>query len=142
MSKFVFSLQKLLDLKISQLDILKIDILKASNEVNNLKEEVSKIGNEIKSSQDIMEKRMNVISEFMQWMDYVQSLYEKRKNLIIEVGKAEDKLFKLRSDYIAIYREKKALENLKGIQKSQYDLEQLRESQNTIDELGVQRKIN
>lgn len=140
MNPFKFSLQKLLDLKKSQLDILKIDILKVSNEVSNLKAEISKIGNEIKISQNTMEEKMNAISEFRQWMNYVQSLYEKRKTLIMEVGKAEDKLMKLRNDYISLYREKKALENLKSLQKSQHDLEQLKESQNVIDEFGIQRK--
>jgi flagellar export protein FliJ len=45
----------------------------------------------------------------------------------------------LKESYVSIYREKKAFENLKSIQKSQYDLEKLKEDQKIIDEIGMQK---
>ncbi len=140
MKAFYFSLQKLLDLKVSQTEILKIDILKISNKINALKKEITSLDTEIKSSQDAIEKGMNKVNDLKQWINYIQSLYVKRKNLTLEVAKTEDKLMELRKEYVKIYMEKKSLENLKKIKKSEHDLEELREMQNSIDEFAQRKK--
>ncbi|HEU23616.1 MAG: flagellar export protein FliJ [Mesoaciditoga sp.] len=137
---FYFSLQKLLDLKISQIEILKIEILKTSNTINDLKKEILSLDNEIKFSQDSMEKGMNTINDLKQWVNYIQSLYVKRKNLTLEVAKIEDKLAELKKEYVKIYMEKKSFENLKKIKKSEHDLEELKEMQNSIDEFAQRKK--
>lgn len=140
MKSFYFSLQKLLDLKDSQLELLKTEIVKTSGIVDTLKKEIVAIDKDIKTSQDTMERGINTVRELKQWINYIQSLYVKRKDLTLEVGRIEDKLMNLRNDYVKIYREKKSLENLKRIQKSQYDLKELREMQNSIDEFAQRKK--
>ncbi len=142
MKAFEFGLQKLLDLKISQLEILKLDISKMILKINNLKKEIVDLGIELKNSQDKMEKQINEITEFQQWMNYVQSLYIKRNGMISELVKVEDNLEELKNNYVSLYKEKKALENLRSIQKSQYDLEQLRSDQKIIDEMSQKHNVS
>jgi flagellar FliJ protein len=138
MKAFEFTLQKLLDLKNSQLELLKLDISKTILKIDDLKKRISEMNLVIKNAQDKMEGTSE-ISFFKSWMNYIQSLYAQRQSLLSNLLNSEKALDQLKESYVSIYREKKAFENLKSIQKSQYDLEKLKEDQKIIDEIGMQK---
>jgi flagellar FliJ protein len=140
MKAFEFTLQKLLDLKNSQLELLKLDISKTILKIDDLKKRISEMNLVIKNAQDKMEGTSE-ISFFKSWMNYIQSLYAQRQSLLSNLLNSEKALDQLKESYVSIYREKKAFENLKSIQKSQYDLEKLKEDQKIIDEIGMQKHI-
>jgi|GEM_PF-5655095 len=138
MKAFEFTLQKLLDLKNSQLELLKLDISKTILKIDDLKKRISEMNLVIKNAQDKMEGTSE-ISFFKSWMNYIQFLYAQRQSLLSNLLNSEKALDQLKESYVSIYREKKAFENLKSIQKSQYDLEKLKEDQKIIDEIGMQK---
>lgn len=140
MRKFKFNLQRLLELKSSNLELLKIEIGKITVEINSLKSKIEKIVGEIGDVQKKLDSGMESIYTILKWMDYIRTLYGRRKEMVSDLSKLEDRLEEVRERYIEIFKEKKALENLKKIQKSQYDLEMLREEQKIIDDIGIQKR--
>ncbi len=141
MRKFEFSLQKLLDVKNSSIELLKIEILKANKEVEELRAKVEDMTEEISRAQKKMDGETKSVHTLLEWMNYIQSLYTKRKELVSKLSSMERHLDDLREEYAKLYKEHKALQNLRQLQKDAYDLDMLREEQKIIDDLAIVRGV-
>ncbi len=141
MRKFEFSLQKLLDVKNSSIELLKIEILKTNKEVEKLRAEVESMTEEISRAQKKMDDETKSVHTLLEWMNYIQSLYTKRKGLVSKLSSMERHLDDLREEYAKLYKEHKALQNLRQLQKDAYDLDKLREEQKIIDDLAIVRGV-
>jgi len=138
--KFKFSLHKLLEMKASNLEILKIEISKLNGEVEKIRSKIESATEEISNSQEKMDNGIGNIRLLKEWMSYIQSLYLHRKELVSQLIELEKRLDEMREKYTEMYKEHKALENLKNLQKKVYNLNVLREEQKIIDDLALVRK--
>ena len=139
MRKFKFSLQKLLDVKNSSIDLLKIEISKVNKEVEKLRIKAEGMTEEILVAQRKMDNEAKSVHVLLEWMNYMQSLYTKRKKLVSKLSSMEKHLDDLREEYAKLYKEHKALQNLRQLQKDAYDLDMLRKEQKIIDDLAIER---
>ncbi len=141
MRKFKFSLQKLLDVKSSSVELLKIEISKVNKEIEKLRTDVEEMTEEISKSQKKMDDETKGVHVILEWMNYIQSLYTNRKVLVSKLSSMEKHLDDLREKYAKLYREHKALQNLKQLQKDAYDLAMIREEQKIMDDLALERSV-
>ncbi len=142
MKKFKFSLHKLLEMKASNLEILKIEISKLNGEIEKIKSKIEATTKEISNSQKKMDSGIGSIRVLKEWMSYIQSLYLHRKGLLSQLVELEKKLDEIREKYTELYKEHKALVNLKELQKNVYNLDLLREDQKIMDDLAIGRRNN
>ncbi len=141
MKKFKFSLQKLLDIKNSSLELLKLEISKLNSQIENLKDEIESLTNEISKAQKRMDEGLTGVKLILEWMNYIQSLYRERKEKVSELVSLEKRLDELRDKYTKLYHEQKALEKLKELQKNSHDLEVLRQEQKIMDDIALERTM-
>ncbi len=141
MKKFKFSLQKLLDIKNSSLELLKLEMSKLNGTIEGVKGEIENLEKEISMAQNKMDEGIEGVERILEWMRYVQSLYHLRKEKISELVKLEKRLDELRERYKTLYQERKALERLKELQKSSHDLEAQREEQKIMDDIALERSM-
>ena len=139
MRKFKFSLQKLLEVKNSSVDLLKIEISKVNKEVERLRLKVENMTKEISVAQKKIDSEAKSVHVLLEWMNYIQSLYTKRKELVSKLSSMEKHLDNLREEYAKLYKEHKALQNLRQLQKDAYDLEMLRKEQKIIDDIAMEK---
>ncbi len=142
MKKFKFSLHKLLDMKASNLEILKIEISKLNGEIAKIKEKIEAITEEISKSQKKMDKGVGSVRVLKEWMNYIHSMYLRRGKLSSQLFELEKHLDELKEKYVELYKEHKALENLRKIRENMHNLDMLREEQKVIDDLAISRKNN
>ncbi len=116
-----------------------MEISKYNKAIEKIKGEIEDITEKISEAQMRMDKGIKDVVFLKEWMDYIQSLYHKRKEKMSELLDLQRKLDELRDRYTKLRQEQKALENLKNIQKSEHDLEALREEQKIIDDIALER---
>ncbi|WP_051962679.1 flagellar export protein FliJ [Mesoaciditoga lauensis] len=141
MKKFKFSLQKLLDIKNSSIELLKLEMSKLNTQIERLKEEIENITEKISKAQKRMDEGLQGVKFILEWMNYIQSLYHERKEKISELVSLENQLDELRQRYTKLYHEQKALEKLKELQKNSHDLEATREEQKIMDDIALERSM-
>ncbi len=141
MRKFKFNLQRLFDIKNSSIELLKIKISKLNGEIEELRSKVEDMTEEISKAQKKMDSETKSVHLLLEWMNYIQSLYTKRKELVSKLSSMERHLDDLREEYARLYKEHKALQNLRQLQKDAYDLDMLREEQKIIDDLATMRGV-
>jgi flagellar FliJ protein len=141
LKKFKFTLQKLLDIKNSSLELLKLEMSKLNSDIEGVKKEIENLTEEISKAQKRMDEGIIGVSLILDWMNYIQSLYHARKEKISELVKLEEQLDELRQRYTKLYQEQKALEKLKELQKNSHDLESLREEQKIMDDIALERSM-
>ncbi len=141
MKKFKFSLQKLLDIKNSSIELLKLEMSKLNTQIERLKEEIENITEKISEAQKRMDEGLQGVKFILEWMNYIQSLYHERKEKISELVSLENQLDELRQRYTKLYHEQKALEKLKELQKNSHDLEATREEQKIMDDIALERSM-
>ncbi len=141
MKRFRFSLQKLLDIKNSSLELLKMEMSKLNKVIEEIKNEIENITEKISEAQERMDRGIRDIVFLREWMDYIQSLYRARKEKLAELVTLEKNLDELREKYAKVRQEQKALEKLKELRKMEHDLEFLREEQRVIDDIALERTL-
>lgn len=145
MKKFKFSLESVLMVKEKNLEDERLALAKAMNYLNEQKEILAKLNNELTKTEAALEnysieEQMNVVV-YESYLNYINKLNKKIvqqmdniKKAVLEVNKQQ---IKTKEAYIGV----KTLEKLKEKQKESYNREAMMEEFKLIDDIVNSRRI-
>lgn len=138
MSKFVFKLQTLLNLKIQMEESTKNELGKAIQELEREKEILSNIEKEKENYIEMVkeESRKGVaVRKIIEINDYILRLKDKIELQKENVNYAQKNVDKYREQLINIMQEKQMLEKLKEKKYEEYKYEEMKKEQSQVDEI-------
>ncbi|RCX15514.1 flagellar FliJ protein [Anaerobacterium chartisolvens] len=138
MAKFTFGLQSVLNLKIQMEDSLKNELAKAIRKLERERELLNKIEFEREQliGQMCCESSKGIrVSSLKEYGGYISFLVQKAQIQKENINYARGNVDRYRDQLIKAVQEKEMLEKLKEKKYEEYSAEQLREEQNTNDEI-------
>lgn len=140
MKKFVFSLQKVLELREYEEDKAKLELGKAVVEVERLKRLLEENArNRIAANQS--RKDTNDISVLLSIEHYIIGLDSKREKLLEELTMAQMFFEEKRDLYTKAMQDREVLSKLKEKQLSEYKKEVLKEEENALDDIVKNKEL-
>ena len=140
MKKFVFSLQKVLELREYEEDKAKLELGKAVAEVERLKRLLEENArNRIAANQS--RKDTNDISVLLSIENYIIGLDSKREKLLEELTMAQMVFEEKRDLYTKAMQDREVLSKLKEKQLSEYKKEVLKEEENALDDIVKNKEL-
>ena len=140
MKKFVFSLQKVLELREYEEDKAKLELGKAVAEVERLKRLLEENArNRIAANQS--RKDTNDISVLLSIEHYIIGLDAKKEKLLEELTMAQMVFEEKRDLYTKAMQDREVLSKLKEKQLSEYKKEVLKEEENALDDIVKNKEL-
>ena len=140
MKKFVFSLQKVLELREYEEDKAKLELGKAVAEVERIKRLLEENArNRIAANQS--RKDTNDISVLLSIENYIIGLDSKREKLLEELTMAQMVFEEKRDLYTKAMQDREVLSKLKEKQLSEYKKEVLKEEENALDDIVKNKEL-
>ena len=134
MKKFVFSLQKVLELREYEEDKAKLELGKAVAEVERIKRLLEENArNRVAANQS--RKDTNDVIILMNIENYIIGLDEKKEKLLEELTMAQMVFEEKRDLYTKAMQDREVLSKLKEKQLSEYKKEVLKEEENALDDI-------
>lgn len=141
MKKFSFSLDKVLEIKEIEENLIQKDILILRNQMHAQEQKIQGMCEKISDEQrkrDDMNSQKSTSTEVMLILHYIESLIQQKCLYEIELKSMKQKEDELHERLIEKSREKKALERLKEIRYEDYKKEYHKFEQNSMDEISIQ----
>ncbi|MGI6778757.1 MAG: flagellar export protein FliJ [Acetivibrionales bacterium] len=138
MSKFVFKLQALLNIKEQMEDSLKNELGKAIQELEKNKEilkEIQKEKDKCLNELSLKARGKFVPKELKEYIVYISYLKHKIKLQKENVKSAQENVDKVREELLAVMQEREVLEKLKEKKYKHFMEEELRKENKLIDEI-------
>jgi flagellar FliJ protein len=140
MKKFVFSLQKVLELREYEEDKAKLELGKAVAEVERLKRLLEENArNRVAANQS--RKDTTDISLLLSIENYIIGLDAKKENLLEELTMAQMVFEEKRDLYTKAMQDREVLSKLKEKQLSEYKKEVLKEEENALDDIVKNKEL-
>lgn len=140
MKKFVFSLQKVLELREYEEDKAKLQLGKAVAEVERLKRLLEENArNRIAANQS--RKDTTDISLLLSIENYIIGLDAKKEKLLEELTMAQMVFEEKRDLYTKAMQDREVLSKLKEKQLSEYKKEVLKEEENALDDIAKNKEL-
>ena len=140
MKKFVFSLQKVLELREYEEDKAKLELGKAVAEVERLKRLLEENArNRVAANQS--RKDTNDISVLLSIEHYIIGLDSKREKFLEELTMAQMVFEEKRDLYTKAMQDREVLSKLKEKQLSEYKKEVLKEEENALDDIVKNKEL-
>ena len=140
MKKFVFSLQKVLELREYEEDKAKLELGKAVAEVERLKRLLEENArNRIAANQSRKDTTDVII--LMNIENYIIGLDEKKEKLLEELTMAQMVFEEKRDLYTKAMQDREVLSKLKEKQLSEYKKEVLKEEENALDDIVKNKEL-
>ena len=134
MKKFVFSLQKVLDLREFEEDKAKLELGKAVAEVERIKKLLKEIA-ENRVEANLSRKDIKDIGILINIENYITGLDIKKEKLLEELAYAQIVFEEKRDLFTKAIQEREVLTKLKEKQLSEYKKEILKEEENAVDDI-------
>ena len=134
MKKFVFSLQKVLDLREFEEDKAKLELGKAVAEVERIKKLLKEIA-ENRVEANLSRKDIKDIGILINIENYITGLDIKKEKLLEELAYAQIVFEEKRDLFTKAIQEREVLTKLKEKQLSEYKKERLKEEENAVDDI-------
>ena len=134
MKKFVFSLQKVLELREYEEDKAKLELGKAVAELERVKRLLQKVAqNRVKAN--LSRKDTTDVIVLMNIENYIIGLDAKKEKLLEELTMAQMFFEEKRDLYTKAMQDREVLSKLKEKQLSEYKKEVLKEEENALDDI-------
>lgn len=140
MKKFVFSLQKVLELREYEEDKAKLELGKAVAEVERLKRLLEENARNRVAANQSRKDTTDVII-LMNIENYIIGLDAKKEKLLEELTMAQMVFEEKRDLYTKAMQDREVLSKLKEKQLSEYKKEVLKEEENTLDDIVKNKEL-
>lgn len=140
MKKFVFSLQKVLELREYEEDKAKLELGKAVAEVERLKRLLEENARNRVAANQSRKDTTDVII-LMNIENYIIGLDEKKEKLLEELTMAQMVFEEKRDLYTKAMQDREVLSKLKEKQLSEYKKEVLKEEENALDDIVKNKEL-
>lgn len=138
MKRFVFSLQKILDLRQFEEDRLKIELGRAVSVVNRIKKRLAEAA-ENRMSAALSRSVCADINEMRMIENYIAGLDALKGRLLLELADAEAEVEKRRAVFIEAMKQRKVLTSLRDKQFAEYKKSVQRIEDLILDDIGSLR---
>lgn len=140
MKKFVFSLQKVLELREYEEDKAKLELGKAVAELERIKRLLQEVAqNRVKAN--LSRKDTTDVMVLMNIENYIIGLDAKKEKLLEELTMAQMFFEEKRDLYTKAMQDREVLSKLKEKQLSEYKKEVLKEEENALDDIVKNKEL-
>lgn len=143
MKKFIFRLQRFLEILQKRLEQKKIELTFVQTQLNKKENEIDNHRHYIHGCESDFQKSMmsGIIKgeEMLIWRNFIDFQYHKDEILVQEKFNIENTLERVKTEYLEIDRNIKMLEKLKEKQKNEYDDATAKIENGYMDEVAARR---
>jgi len=141
MKKFVFALEKVLEVKEIEEKIIQRNLANVQNQIFEIQKKITAIGEKVTSEKKKLKFMNDTITKSNQIMlhyKYIDSLNKEIENCNDLLKTLFQKENEIKAQLLAKTREKKAIERLKEIKYEEYKKEYSKSQQNFLDDISIQ----
>ncbi|OEH85821.1 flagellar export protein FliJ [Desulfuribacillus stibiiarsenatis] len=140
MKPFQYQYQKILDLKSKEVDYAKAEYAKSLKELENAELLLQKYKAEEETIQrELASNTSSSTHKICNYYQYFMKLKNMKENQTLQVQEKEKLMSTKQKELTLAFKEEKKWMKLKELQESEYNAEQTKNEQNTLDEISIQR---